>query len=562
MADDDHPTPGYAGEDPLAEGPVDRRSVGGQAPAGGRPEPNAGGGFPLADDDPLWAFGWHEQVQDAEPDASGGLRSAGGDPLGATARHEPRRPAVPAPGGRRLPRRGSFSVVLSLAALALGVVAVVLAAGESTSTVQYVPVRPPEIIGPAPDPGAAPVPPPTAVAPAPVVLPAGETPEPTIPTIESTGDAAVPAIAAPVPPPVAPVVLEPVVEAARKVEPSVVLLQTSQGQGSGIIYDASGLILTAAHVVAGAEPLDDLFASEGEAPQGFPQGEDLGIGPDDFGPADRGSDPQGSAPGGLIDSPDVIVQLASGVRTGGKVLAASDELDVAVVQIDPTLNFTVAETAPLSSVDVGQTAVAVGSPFGMENVVTVGVVSAVNQVLGGEDMPPLGMIQTDAPINFGNSGGALADLQGRVIGMNVAIQSTFGGGNIGVGFATPIEVARWIAEELRAGREVRFGFLGITGYTPRLGDPGAIVASVTPGGPAEAAGMQVNDRIVTFAGQPVGSMDELSVAVRLQAPGTEVEVEVVRDDLLIRLFIPLGDRGESIPAEPAPEPEPEPEFEP
>ncbi len=345
------------------------------------------------------------------------------------------------------------------------------------------------------------------------------------------------------------------VAAAGRVEPSVVLLQTSQGQGSGIIYDAAGLVLTAAHVVDGAEPLADLFGAGDDGGPGTPRGEDLDLDPSDGLDAldIPDTDDEGPASGG--DFPDVVVQLANGVRTGGKVLAANRELDVAVVQIDSSLDLTVAEIGGLSTVQVGQTAVAVGSPFGMENVVTVGVVSAVNQVLGGEGMPPLGMIQTDAPINFGNSGGALADLQGRVIGMNVAIQSTLGGGNIGVGFATPIEVAIWIAEELRAGREVRFGFLGITGYTPPLGEPGAIVASVTPGGPAEAAGMQVNDRIVTFDGQSVGSMDELSVAVRLRAPGTEVAVEVVRDDLLIRLFIPLGDRGQSLEVDAGGDPE-------
>ncbi|MCY3924109.1 MAG: trypsin-like peptidase domain-containing protein, partial [bacterium] len=339
--------------------------------------------------------------------------------------------------------------------------------------------------------------------------------------------------------------------AAGLVEPAVVLLQTSQGQGSGIIYDDTGLILTAAHVVENAEPLADLFAGEGAGGPGRPEGLEIEP-PDELGAPD--------APEGEV--PDVIVHLASGLRTGGMVVGANRELDVAVVQIDPGLDLDVARIGPLSTVQVGQTAVAVGSPFGMENVVTVGVVSALNQVLGGETMPPLGMIQTDAPINRGNSGGALADLQGRVIGMNVAIQSTFGGGNIGVGFATPIEVAIWIAEELRAGREVRFGFLGITGYTPPLGEPGAIVASVAPGGPAEAAGMEVNDRIVAFDGQPVGSMDELAVAVRLRAPGTEVPVEVVRGDQLIRLFIPLGDRGASLDLEVVPDESLEPDIEP
>lgn len=441
---------------------------------------------------------------------------------------------------------GTFSVIVSLAALVLGVTAVLnSSSGEPTETVRYIQVRPPEIVGPAPEPSAAPAPSPPFIA---------ETPQPAAPSASKRAPepgaspptpAAAPETPVPAPPP-APV-QEPVVAAASRVEPSVVFLQTSEGLGSGIIYDSGGLVLTAAHVVEGAQPLDNLFGNSSAGVPGGPRGDDLDIDPSD------GLDGLG-IPGleggdGPEEVPDVVVQLANGVRTGGKVLAANRELDVAVVRIDPSLDLTAAEIGPLSTVEVGQTAVAVGSPFGMENIVTVGVVSAVNQVLGGEDVPPLGMIQTDAPINRGNSGGALADLQGRVIGMNVLITSTVGGGNIGVGFATPIEVAIWIAEELRSGREVRFGFLGINGYTPALGEPGAIVASVSPGGPAEAAGMQVNDRIVSFDGQPVGSMDELAVAVRLRAPGSEVIVEVVRDDLLIRLFIPLGDRGESLDLE-------------
>ncbi len=440
---------------------------------------------------------------------------------------------------------GTFSVIVSLAALALGVTAVLdSSSGEPIETVRYIQVRPPEIVGPAPEPGAAPAPPPVAIA---------ETPKQAAPSaplaIESPpepGASPLPPVATPQSPPPAPPttpVQEPVVVAASRVEPSVVFLQTSEGLGSGIIYDSGGLVLTAAHVVEGAQPLDDLFGDRSAGTQRAPRGDDLDINRSD---ELNDLDIPGVDGDGAEEVPNVLVQLANGLRTGGKVLAANRELDVAVVQIDSSLDLTAAEIAPLSTVEVGQTAVAVGSPFGMENVVTVGVVSALNQVLGGEDVPPLGMIQTDAPINRGNSGGALADLEGRVIGMNVLITSTIGGGNIGVGFATPIEVAIWIAEELRSGREVRFGFLGITGYTPPLGEPGAIVATVTPGGPAEAAGMEVNDRIISFDGQPVGSMDELAVAVRLRTPGSEVAVEVVRDDLLIRLFIPLGDRGESL----------------
>ena len=477
--------------------------------------------------------------------------------LGSDEVAPPRDPGLP--GGRRRRRRfsaGAFAVLVSLSALALGVVAVVQSSGTPEGAVRYIPVRPPEIIGPAPQSGTAAAPSPspavepaapqaTAVAPQPSTAPANPA-ETVAPAPPSAPQEAPPAPAPPAGPP-----QEPVVYAAGRVEPSVVLLQTSQGLGSGIIYDDAGLILTAAHVVENAEPLAELFADEGAGGLGRPEGLEID-------PADEHDVPDALAG----EVPDVIVQLASGLRTGGVVVGTNRELDVAVVQIDPALDLDVADIGPLSTVQVGQTAVAVGSPFGRENIVTAGVVSALNQVLGGQNMPPLGMIQTDAPINIGNSGGALADLEGRVIGMNVAIQSNFGGGNIGVGFATPIEVAIWIAEELRAGREVRFGFLGISGYTPPLGEPGAIVASVTSGGPAEAAGMQVNDRIVSFDGQPVGSMAELTVAVRLRAPGTEVPVEVVRGELLIRLFIPLGDRGASLDIDQIPDEAPEFEIEP
>ena len=541
MAPDEPIPPADPHEDPFE----DQRAPRGASPESGPPagggEPATPGGAWPRDYDLAWTLGWGDQPP---PSGTG----------------PPGRP----PRRRRRFSAQAFAVFVSLAALALGVVAVLLSLGAPVDTVRYVQVRPPEVIGPAPQFGA-----PAAGDPSPDSEPAPPQVQSATPqALQNQADPAATAQPTPAPapqpgpapapdpspaPPAAPA-QEPVVFAAGRVEPSVVLIQTTQGQGSGIIYDDAGLILTAAHVVENAEPLADLFVGEASGGPGLP--EDLEVDPSDG--FDLLEIPDGL--GGEV--PDVIVHLPSGLRTGGKVVGANLELDVAVVQIDPALDLAVADIGPLSTVEVGQTAVAVGSPFGMENVVTVGVVSALNQVLGGENMPPLGMIQTDAPINSGNSGGALADLQGRVIGMNVAITSTLGGGNIGVGFATPIEVAIWIAEELRAGREVRFGFLGITGFTPALGEPGAIVASVTPGGPAEAAGMQVNDRIVTFDGQPVGSMNELTVAVRLRAPGTEVPVEVVRGDQLIRLFIPLGDRGEALDLEEAPDDLLEPDVEP
>lgn len=534
MASDQPASPPDPGEDPFEDGPATTGGLSGPGPSPGR----AASGAPEDSWPRVYDLAWTLGSSDPGP---------------------PRGPGPPA--GRSRRRRFSaqaFAVLVSLSALALGVVAVVQSSGAPDETVRYIPVRPPEIIGPAPQSGATAAPAPPAAVEPPAPQASAVAPQPPVALANPAEGVApapapvpVPQQAAPAPAPPAGPAQEPVVYAASRVEPAVVLIQASQGQGSGIIYDDAGLILTAAHVVENAEPLVDLFAEEGSGGPGRPEGLDID-------PSDELDVPD--ALGGEV--PDVIVHLPSGLRTGGKVVGANRELDVAVVQIDPALDLNVADIGPLSTVQVGQTAVAVGSPFGRENVVTVGVVSALNQVLGGQDMPPLGMIQTDAPINPGNSGGALADLEGRVIGMNVAIQSNFGGGNIGVGFATPIEVAIWIAEELRAGREVRFGFLGITGYTPPLGEPGAIVASVTPGGPAEAAGMLVNDRIVAFDGQPVGSMNELTVAVRLRAPGTEVTVEVVRDGQLIRLFVPLGDRSTSLDIEQVPDESLEPEIEP
>lgn len=526
-------------EDPSDPRPTDRSPDGSRPETAGEPgEPAAGSGPWPRDYDLAWTLGWQEQRP-----------AVAGDPpaAGRRARREP-------PRRRMRLTAGTFSVIVSLAALALGLTAVLnSSSGEPTETVRYVQVRPPEIVGPASEPATPPATPPAvaettqpAAPPAPESYAAPQLPQPAPPLPQA-------------PPPPAPV-REPVVVAASRVEQSVVFLQTSEGLGSGIIYDSGGLVLTAAHVVEGAQPLDDLFGTGTEGAAGRPRGEDLDLAPSGGLDASEVQSPERG--NGQKAVPEVVVQLANGVRTGGRVLAANRDLDVAVVQIDPSLEFTVAEIGRLSTVEVGQTAVAVGSPFGMENVVTVGVVSALNQVLGGENVPPIGMIQTDAPINRGNSGGALADLDGRVIGMNLFITSTIGGGNIGVGFATPIEVAISIAEDLRSGREVRFGFLGITGYTPPLGEPGAIVASVTPGGPAEAAGMEVSDRIVAFDGQPVGSMHELAVAVRLRAPGSEVVVEVIRDDLLIRLFVPLGDRGKSLELEVEGEGELRPESDP
>jgi len=192
---------------------------------------------------------------------------------------------------------------------------------------------------------------------------------------------------------------EPVAAVAESLLPSVVQIERSGGVGSGFIYDEAGLIFTAAHVVDGAT--------------------------------------------------EVTVTLSDGRSLPGTVLGRMAAQDVAVVSVDGDA-LVPAPLAVGEEVRVGQTAVAVGSPFGLEQTVTAGIISALDRELEIQGRTIRGLIQTDAAINQGNSGGPLADTSGRVIGINVAIATASGGSN-GVGFAVPIETALDIAEEIRAG---------------------------------------------------------------------------------------------------------------
>src|SRR5690606_18452723 len=151
---------------------------------------------------------------------------------------------------------------------------------------------------------------------------------------------------------------------------------------------------------------------------------------------------------------------------------------------------------------VGQLAVAVGSPFGLEQTVTSGIVSAVDRPVETEGSSIVGMIQTDASINPGNSGGALADRNGRIIGINDAIR-TAGGGNEGVGIAIPIDLAVRVADQTIAGEGTRAGLLGVTVSDPTDGPPGARVGDVAEGGPASGSGLQVGDLITGMDGERV-----------------------------------------------------------
>jgi S1-C subfamily serine protease len=216
------------------------------------------------------------------------------------------------------------------------------------------------------------------------------TPVTTVPTSESTDPTETPQ-QSPIPPPGS--TDEPVADVAAALLPSVVQIESGFGIGSGFIYDDDGLIFTAAHVVSGSE--------------------------------------------------EVEVRFSDGQTATGTVVARDLDQDVAVVATDaPDL---VAASLSTEEVRVGQTAIAVGSPFGLEQSVTLGVVSGIDRSLDVAGRTITGLIQTDAAINVGNSGGPLTDGSGRVVGINIAIASASGGSD-GVGFAVPIETALGIAE--------------------------------------------------------------------------------------------------------------------
>ena len=292
--------------------------------------------------------------------------------------------------------------------------------------------------------------------------------------------------------------VEPVTAVARALSPSVVLIQTGQGQGSGIIWDAeNGYIVTNDHVTGSADTVSVLF--------------------DD------------------------------GVQVSGVVVGGDSARDIAVVQVDPAgLELVEAVFAPTETVEVGQLAVAIGSPFGLDQSVTAGIVSAVNRInqFGGSDPAnpvAVEMIQTDAPINPGNSGGALANKDGHVIGMNTSIRTDgVTTANVGVGFAVPSDTIQIIAERIVNGESLELGFLGINGGTPTDGTLGALVSLVVDASPAAVAGLEVGDLIIEVDGELVTTMEQLSADFKFFRPGDEVEIDILREGERITLQVTVG----------------------
>ena len=267
---------------------------------------------------------------------------------------------------------------------------------------------------------------------------------------------------------------------------------TQRAQGSGFVYDDEGHVITNHHVVDGAD--------------------------------------------------SVRVTLWNGQSYDAAVVGSDPSTDLAVLKVDaPASVLQPLELADSSALEVGEGLVAIGSPFGLEQTVTTGIVSALSR----EITSPNGFaiddaIQTDAAINHGNSGGPLLDLSGDVVGVNAQIESE-SGGNDGVGFAIPSNTVEKIAQQLISGGSVEHAYLGVATEDVD-GSAGARIAEVRAGTPAARAGLEDGDVVTKVGDENVGSADDLRRLIDAKQPGDSVELTVRRDGDTRTLRVTLGTR--------------------
>ena len=248
----------------------------------------------------------------------------------------------------------------------------------------------------------------------------------------------------------------------------------------------------------------------------------------------------------VVENADKVhITMDDGREFDAKVVGTDPKSDIAVVKVDAT-GLPYMELADSDKIEVGDVTLAIGNPFGVGQTVTSGIVSATGRAMGlGLDYEDF--IQTDAAINPGNSGGALIDAEGRLIGINTAILSRTGGNN-GIGFAVPVNLAKNVMEQLIDSGHVSRGFLGVNIQTmsPALAKQfdmkdtkGALVSEVTPNSPAAKAGVKSGDVIVEFNGKPVQDSRHLKLAVGTTSPGTKASLKVLRDGSQKELSVTL-----------------------
>jgi putative serine protease PepD len=232
-----------------------------------------------------------------------------------------------------------------------------------------------------------------------------------------------------------------------------------------------------------------------------------------------------------------------------KVVGQDRSSDLAVLEVDPKK--VSAETKPLelassSALRPGDAAIAIGSPFGLSGTVTTGIISALDRSIQSPNGFPIsGVLQTDAAINPGNSGGPLLDAQGRVIGVNSQIAASSAQQNSGVGFAVPVDTVKEVVPKLIGGEDIKRAYLGV-GTRRDPAEPGAVVVSITAGGPAADSELRTGDRIVKVADRPVSDEDDLATAVVEHKPGEKIQLTVVRGGDERTIDVRLGTRPDQL----------------
>ena len=291
-----------------------------------------------------------------------------------------------------------------------------------------------------------------------------------------------------------------IVEIAERVRPAIVQIEVEgaegSGSGSGVLLRSDGHVLTNHHVIDGAEK--------------------------------------------------ITVVMADGEERPGKLIGGDPDTDVAVIKVDGA-SLPTATLGSATNLKVGNQAIAIGSPLGLAGgpSLSVGVVSALGRQVDSRDGPPLlDMIQTDAPIAPGSSGGALLDSAGAVIGITTAIAVSDVGAE-GLGFATPIDIARDVAEQLITTGKVVHVWLGIEGEDG-TSNSGALVRKIRPDSPAAKAGVQVRDVITSIEGKAVTSMSALVVALRTRKPGQVVTIGLNRDGKPLKVDATLVERPKNL----------------
>lgn len=247
----------------------------------------------------------------------------------------------------------------------------------------------------------------------------------------------------------------------------------------------------------------------------------------------------------------IIVKLSDKREFEAKVLGKDPKTDVALIKIDSDGSLPTAELGDSEQLQVGEWVMAVGNPFGLDSSVTSGIVSAKGRHIGAG--PYDDFIQTDTPINPGNSGGPLVNLRGQVVAINMAIVSQTGG-NIGIGFATPINLIKELLPELEAKGKVTRGWMGVAiqEVTPDLADAfglqkphGALVAKVIPGGPAARSGIKVGDIITEYDGQQVNEANSFPLMVARTQVNKEVRMKVLREGKDVPFRVTVGEMPEA-----------------